>query len=194
METKKIIAAAFFIIAVAAAHAQPVVKKRTGNLRGQGNIAAGYLLNQKTSAAYLAGDWDLFIDENVSVTGEGWYGFKLRNSTTGLLNNHAVFGGLNYHLLKKGRFDPYIGFSPGVAIVKMGYLNEESSLQTDYTAAPLISGVIGCNYYVGSIFHFFVKMRGVAGRARGAAPEPSSLNEIKLTAGLGWNLRLWKAK
>jgi hypothetical protein len=186
METKKIIlltALSFNIIHVTA---QPVVESRKGNIRAQGNLAVGYLFAKKQPSAYLTGDVDIFIHNNISVTGETWYNFKLKENLTGLQKNHSTFWGFNYHFLSKGRFDPYI---------KTGYINNEGIIsQSAYGAAPLISGVVGCNYYVGSVFHFFVKARLLTGIYHSNIIAPQRLDEMKFSAGLGWNFRVWKPK
>lgn len=192
MEQRKKVLTLAFLFAALATVAQPITENRTGNLRAQGNIAGGYLFAQKNFRSYLTGDIDLFVDDNVSITGSVWYNFK-DNDAFGLLRNHSVFGGMNYHPVKKGRWDPFIGISPGVAIVTAGSYNVNDVTNAPTTgAAPLISGEIGCNYYVGSIFNLFVKVRGVAGHFNNSA-EFQKLHELKLTAGLGWNFRLWKA-
>lgn len=192
METRKKILTAFFLLAVLSVSAQPIVENRKGNLRTQGNLAGGYLFAQKAAGAYLVGDFDLFIDERVSITGAGWYGFKMSDNSNGLNRNHAIFSGFNYHFLKKGKWDPFIGLSPGLGIAELQYSDSEGIPQSTVGIAPLISGEIGCNYYVGSIFNLFVKARAVSGQVRGEAPTPARLDEIKISAGLGWNFRLWK--
>jgi hypothetical protein len=60
------------------------------------------MFSQKLFMPYLTGDFDLFVDDNVSITGEGWYNFKMNDFSTGLLRNHSIFGGLNYHPVKRG--------------------------------------------------------------------------------------------
>jgi hypothetical protein len=192
METRKKILTVLFLLAATIAFSQPIVESRKGNIRAQGNIAGGYLFAQKAAGAYLTGDMDLFIDDHVSITGAGWYGFKTSDNSNGLFRNHAVFGGFNFHPVKKGRWDPFIGLSPGVGFAEIKYLDDEGSSKSTTGIAPLISGEIGCNYYVGSIFNLFVKTRLVTGQTRGNAPSPTRLDEVKITAGLGWNFRLWR--
>lgn len=191
MESRKKILTALFVFIAVAVSAQPIVESRKGNVRSQGNLAGGYLFSQKAFGAYLAGDLDVFIDDHVSITGAGWYGFKLTDNESGLLHNHAIFSGFNYHPMKKGRWDPFIGISPGVGITQVRFNDSEGISNTTTGLAPLVSGEVGCNYYVGSVFNFFVKARGITGHFRGDAPSPVALNEIKLTAGLGWNFKLW---
>lgn len=192
METGKKILTVIWMLVTLSSAAQPILENRTGNLRSQGNLAGGYLFKQQAAGAYLAGDFDLFVDERVSIAGAGWYGFKMSENAEGLFRNHAIFSGLNYHPVKKGRWDPFFGLSPGIGIAEIRFADAEGIQKTTVGVAPLISGEIGCNFYVGSIFNLFVKARAVTGHARGDAPAPVRLDEIKMSAGLGWNFRLWK--
>lgn len=180
-------------ILVTKVQAQKIWEQRKGCIRAQGNLAPGYLFSQKSASAYVAGDMDLFFDNRVSFTGSAFYSFALtRRSETGLRANHAIFAGLHYHFLKPGRFDPYIGLTPGVGIVQAAYKENEVLKRSRITAAPLISADIGFNYYIGSVFHVFVKVQGVTGQMLGNIPAPQRLDELKCMAGLGWNIRAWK--
>lgn len=185
----------FLFLLVMDAHSQKIWETRKGCIRAQGNIAGGYLFAQKAPSAYLNGDMDLFLEDRVAFTGSAWYSFALnRKNETGLKANHAVFAGFNYHFLKPSRWDPYIGLSPGLGVVQVAYKDADELKRTPYTPVPLVSAAIGCNYYIGSVFHFFVKMQGVAGQVFSTLPSPKRLDEVKFMAGLGWNLRLWKPK
>ena len=175
--------------------AQKIWEQRKGCVRMQGNLAPGILFSQKSASAYVNGDMDLFIDNHIAVTGSAWYSFALnKKSETGIKANHAIFGGLNYHFLKPSRFDPYIGFTPGVGIVQVAYKEGDEVKRTPYTPVPLVSASMGFNYYVGWIFHIFVKAQFVTGAAFTNMAAPVRLDEMKIMAGLGWNLRLWKPK
>ncbi len=192
MEAKKILAA-FFILLSFSSFSQSIAEQRKGHLRTQANLAGGFMFSQKDFRTYLTGDFDLFIDRGVSITGEGWFNFKSKDKySTGLLRNHSFFGGFNYHPVKKGKWDPYIGLSPGIAMVNArehcAGNCPDNIPPTVSGVAPLVSGVVGCNYYIGSVFNLFVKVRGVTGRFKGDLPELVSLHEMKITAGLGWNV------
>ncbi|MES2619574.1 MAG: hypothetical protein V4615_01895 [Bacteroidota bacterium] len=185
----------FLFLLVLDASSQKIWETRKGCIRSQGNIAGGYLFAQKTPSAYLNGDMDLFLQDRVAFTGSAFYSFALnRSNQTGIKANHAVFGGFNYHFLKPSRWDPYIGLSPGLGVVQIAYKDGDEIRGTPNTPVPLVSAAIGCNYYIGSIFHFFVKFQGVAGQVFSTLPAPSRLDELKFMVGLGWNLRLWKPK
>jgi hypothetical protein len=185
----------FLLLMVADAHSQKIWETRKGCVRTQGNLAGGFLFKQKQPSAYVNGDIDLFIDDRVAFTGALWYSFALnRSNETGLKANHAVFAGINYHFLKPRRWDPFIGFTPGMGLAQVTYKDGDVLKRTPYAPVPLLSATLGCNYYIGSIFHFFVKVQGVTGQVFSTAPTATRLDELKFMAGLGWNLRLWKPK
>lgn len=185
----------FILLLAMDASSQKIWETRKGCIRSQGNIAGGYLFAQKQPSAYINGDMDLYLNDRVAFTGSVWFSFALnQKNETGLKANHAVFSGFNYHFLKPSRWDPFIGLSPGMGLVQAAYKNGDMLKRTPYTPVPLISASIGCNYYIGSIFHFFVKVQGVAGQVFSTLPVPKRLDELKFMAGLGWNMRLWKPK
>jgi len=175
--------------------AQKIWEERKGCIRTQGNLAPGYMFSQKAATGYVNGDMDLFFDNRVSFTGSIWASFSMnRKSGTGIKANHAVFGGLNYHFLKPSRWDPYIGLTPGMGVVQAAYRDGDEIKRTPFTPVPLVAASVGCNYYVGWIFHVFVKVQAVTGQVFGNMPAPVRLDELKFMAGLGWNLRMWKPK
>lgn len=200
METKKLITLLLpLLLAATQAQAQKkritIWEERKGCVRSQGNLAAGYLFQQKQVAAYLAGDMDLFVDNRVSVNGQLWTSFATTaRNKPGITAHHSVFWGMNYHILPKGRFDPYIGLTPGLGLVRANYFDGEVIRKSAFSVVPLLSAQIGMNYYVGWIFHFFAKVQGVSGVFFKDVPTANRLEELRFTAGLGWNLRLWRPK
>lgn len=173
---------------------KPLPFDRTGTLRAQANLAGGYLFQQKDYAAYITGDFDLYVSQRVSITGEGWYSFALTSNQEGLQKNHALYTGFSYHLLRHKHWDPYVGFSPGAGFVSVSYAGDGRRTETNIMVTPLASFTAGCNWYVGSIFHFFLKLRFTSGQVMGDMPEPVRLEELKITGGLGWNIRCWNRK
>lgn len=194
--TKKCSAALLVILILSSSlHAQKIWEERKGCVSAQGNLAPGYLFAQRAVTAYVDGDMELFLDDRFSFTGAIWCSFATSDkSHEGLRANHAIFWGVNYHFLKPSRFDPYIGFTPGVGLVRAAYKSGEDIRLSPFSLAPLACVSVGCNYYVGSIFHFFVRVEGVAGQMFSTLPEPKRLDEIKFMAGLGYNIRMWKPR
>ena len=193
METKKIILLVLGLGLVYCLQAQTISEDRTGYFRAQGNIAVGYLFAERQPGAYVQGDMDFFIKNQISINGAIWYFIPVTRSPLGIKANHSLLWGFNYHFLKTGRADPVIGLTPGVSLVRVAYADAENTVKlTPYGPAPLFSVAVGCNYYVGTIFNFYIKAQGMAGEFFGNAPQPSPLYELRLTAGLGFDAHFWK--
>ncbi|MBL0310011.1 MAG: hypothetical protein IPP77_10125 [Bacteroidetes bacterium] len=176
--------------------AQRIWEQRKGSLRTQGNLGGGYLFAQKQIVAYLNGEAEVFFEDLFAYTGGVCFSFStLQKDQAGIKVNHALFSGANFHFLKPGRWDPYIGVAPGVAVVRSVYRGDDELKLSPYVVAPIISGQIGCNFYVSTLLHFFVKVQGVTGQMLSKSPGASQrMDELKFMGGLGWNLRLWKPK
>ena len=159
-------------------------------LRTQGNLSVGYMVKQKTVPAYIGGDFDYFIDERVSWYGEGSFFVTGTSDEVGykIKHNHAILTGVNIHLTKEKRFDPYIGINPGIMISQFG--STDMIIGPQYTkvgVSPVFSAAVGINYYVGSIFNFFVRARYIQGQFFANSMERIPLSEFRFSAGLGWN-------
>ncbi len=171
-----------------------VIKR--GLLRGQGIIGFGKLLNEKETTIFLHGNLEYYISETITARSDIFY-FLKSNSQNTLKMNHQLFTGASYHIKTKTNFDPYIGFQPGIAItqsfIPIIINNETKIVSSDVAVSPLISGVIGFNYYASKWFHLFIDGRYVNGKhlSNYAAV---SLNELRLTFGLGFNLNLLSKK
>lgn len=186
---KKSISIILSILLFSQLNAQKIWEDRSGCVRGQANIGAGWFMDGKYVAPYINGDIEYFLHKNVSLNGEAWFSLKQQNPLQpNLAQNHSIFWGLGWHMMNHSRFDPYITLSPGISIA-MVRQSSESELKPKLF--PVMSMTAGFNYYVGSIFNLFVKVRPVMALVR-----DNSLrgNELKFTAGLGWNIRILKRK
>ena len=64
------------------------------------------------------------------------------------------------------------------------YKEGEELKNTPYTVVPLLSVQVGCNFYVASFMHFFLKVQGVTGQMFSTLSTPQRLDEIKFMGGL----------
>jgi len=171
-------------------YALDIWESRRGFVRTQANLAPGLMQNQSRVNAYIAGDMDIFLDDQFSFAGSAWYSFStIRNGQTGVTMNHSIFWGGSYHWLDAGRFDPYLTLQPGFGVARANYLNRGELATSAVEVVPLVSVSIGCNYYVGSMFHFLFRLQAVSGHLSSDMPQPMSLNELRCSVGLGYNLR-----
>lgn len=165
-----------------------------GLLRATATISPGVLLEEKTNTISLHGNFDVYIDSDLSLRSDGYFFLNTLDDIQPLAFNHSLFSGAAYHFKTNNHIDPYIAFQPGLAIAKSnGPFIITSSGEKDritYNTAfnPLLSGVIGFNYYASKFFHLFMEVRFVEGNQLSNAPVSTSLNEVKFSFGLGFNL------
>ena len=158
-----------------------------GLLRAQATISPGFMFNEGITNIYIHGDLEYYVEDNISVRGDSYYYLNTIDDKKPFMVIHSTFLGAVYHFPTASSLDPYIGIQPGIA-----YSQANTQLliyDNKVTANPLISSVAGVNYYASRIFHLFLSVRYVSGKHLSDAPSPLSLNEIKLSFGLGWNIR-----
>lgn len=184
MERKKLSVYFFlFFLFTSSAFTQNTAIVRTGLLRAQLTISPGYLLETSNSSYYLHGNFEGYLSERLSLSGEGYY--SLQNSDDNIFEyNHNTFFGVSWHFIKFSN-DLYIGFQPGFSFAK---LNPEINKlpQTGTGVSPLMSAVVGYNFYLNNFFHFFIQSRFIAGDYN--FDMHRSLAELRFSAGLGFNI------
>jgi hypothetical protein len=89
---------------------------RKGLVRAQVTISPGWTIADGNTNLYLQGDMEYFLQDKVSLKGDISY-FIATVGDGYLKHNHSLFFGAQYHFPVK-RFDPYIGFHPGVSLVQ----------------------------------------------------------------------------
>ena len=170
---------------------------RKGLIRSMGTISAGELLKENASTISIHGCLEYYVADNVSLRGDSYYSLK-----SGPLEfNHSIFSGASYHFKTKNHFDSYFAFEPGIAI----------SQEKDYSdhifcdpgpcpyggktsANPLMSYIIGFNFYFQKFFNLFGEARYISGKHLSDATTPLSLNELRFSFGLGFNINVLKKK
>ena len=164
-----------------------------GLLRAQGTIAVG-LMHDNINNVYFHGDLEYYFAKNLSVRADIYTQLATLNDTTKFSTNNSMLPGLVYHFPTKSQFDPYFGIQPGVAVAqyKLPYqdLNGED-LFSDKALSPIVSGVIGINYYGPKIAHVFLNARLIRGKHISNYGS-FFLDEVRISFGLGWNLSVKK--
>jgi hypothetical protein len=172
-------------------YAQQAEIIRPGLIRAQITISPSYMFGDKHTYFYLHGNLEGFLNKKLSVVGETYYYLGDQTSNNSKYEyNHAVFFGFSRHFTKKNN-DLYIGLQPGVSLTKLN-ANENNLTSTSIGINPLFSTVVGYNFFVNRIFHFFVQTRFITGEHNYDIHQ--SLTELRFSAGLGFNLNMLKAK
>lgn len=167
-----------------------------GLVRFQGTIGIGKLLSIDETNIFLTGNLEYYIQSNISGRGDVYY--FLKNDENTLKQNHQLFAGASYHINTHSNFDPYIGFQPGMALTQSFNTPKKNTdsvnqLTSSTSFSPLMSGIVGFNYYASKWFHLFVDGRFVQGRHLSNF-KAVSLNEIRVSFGLGFNFNVLKKK
>lgn len=169
-------------------------------MRADASIVAGTMYKSNFRNVHLNGNLEYYLNNKISIRGDlNWMaGTKSQATTSTYLKDYysVMLGGV-YHFKSASHFDPYFIVQPGLAYassyrVTKQALNAESisSERTNYKAsiAPLGSVGIGFNYYFQQFAHLFAEGRYVYGTHLSQAAQSLSLQELRITFGLGFNL------
>ncbi|MFN5418224.1 MAG: hypothetical protein ACK5B9_14295 [Flavobacteriia bacterium] len=168
---------------------------RPGLIKTSLTISPSKLLSTSNSYFYLHGFLEGYLNEKISVAGEGYfYQGIINEGRSDFKYNHALFFGFSRHFTKNN-FDFYLGIQPGVMITKINppYDNMWDNVWDNSKAAvnPSVSALMGINYFVGKYVHFFVQSRLVL--AEHQTDYPRNISDLRISAGLGFNLNTMKS-
>lgn len=176
-------------------------------VRADASIVAGYLFKENINNVHINGSAEYYLDNKISIRGSASYllgssGFT--KDSMGLKDFHSIYLGMVYHFETKGHLDPYLILQPGLAYTSSYQvhnwvpvqLKDEQISHTRYPAvlSPLATAGLGFNYYFQRFAHLFIETRYLYGRHLSQAPSPISLQELRVTFGLGFNLFIIKEK
>src|SRR5688500_4741322 len=100
-----------FLLSVFTMCAQEKEFKTKGMLKATSTISPGFMLGQTRTNIYLAGELEYFIEEKVSVRGDGFWYLGSQQNPDLLRQNSSVYWGAAYHIKKK-RTDFFVGLQP----------------------------------------------------------------------------------
>ncbi len=179
-------------------------------IRADASIVSGYMYKDGIRNVYVNGNAEYYIDNKISVRGDANFllgSSELSKNYIGFKDNHSIGLGLVYHLKTKNHFDPYFIFQPSIAY-SSSYLDVNKAphvMNADGTyptnniyyspvLSPLATCGLGFNYYFQRFAHLFMETRYIYGQHLSNAPSPLSLEEIRITFGLGFNVFAVKPK
>lgn len=173
-------------------------------IRADASIVSGYMPVNGIRNVHVNGNAEYYIDNKVSVRGDATIllgSSGLSKDSVGFKDNHSIGLGLVYHFKTKNHFDPYFIFQPSIAYTssyKTNYVSDSIHIPTrknfDGVLSPLATAGLGFNYYFQRFAHLFLETRYVYGNHLSNAPTPLSLQEWRITFGLGFNVFAVKPK
>ncbi len=167
-----------------------------GLMRAQAIISFGNLIDLNQSSMFIHGNLEYHVSKIVTARSDVYY-YLQSDDENSLKMNHQLFEGASLHIKTKSNFDPYIGFQPGISLSesKIPVISDQEVVEGFSSTAinPLISGVVGFNFYASKFFHLFIDARYIYGSHLSDSP-PISLNEVRISFGLGINVNILSSK
>jgi hypothetical protein len=142
---------------------------------------------------YLHGTLEYYWTERFSTRGDAFYFVNKNKINGGLKHNHSLQVGASYHFLKGMKIDPFIGVAAGISVEQIYpvTMRRGDGITWDYPAPahldPVWAPRAGVNFFGQRIFHFFIEAEYLMGKYRPSIGPSLSLNEVRVSAGLGLN-------
>jgi hypothetical protein len=160
----------------------------------QATISPGYMF-------YKGGLWNSYFhstlewcfDNRVSIRSDGSYFFTTQGDYKPFKMNHSLLLGAFYHF-PENKSDFYFGLQPGAACVQQtSYTYNDSTISNPaLKVAPIITATIGANYFFWKYMNMFVALKYVHGTFISDYGNSIPLDEFRISAGLGFQLRCTK--
>lgn len=147
---------------------------------------------------YLHGTAEYYWDERFSTRGDIYFLLNKNSDPGGIKYNHGFQVGASCHLIKGSNIDPFIGLRGGLNFTQVTPMSLSNGVTTwlDYNIPahvdPTWAPVVGCNFYGERIFHFFIEGAWMQGTYRPNVGPQFSLEEFRVSAGLGFNISFFK--
>jgi hypothetical protein len=159
---------------------------RAGLIKTTMTISPSKSLSSKNSYFYLHGLLEGYLNEKISVSGDGYfYQGMINEGRSDFKYNHSLFFGFARHFTKNN-LDFYLEGQPGVMITKINPPYDNIWDNTKTAVNPAFSASMGINYYVGKYMHLFAQTRLVL--AEHTTDYPRNISDLRFSAGLGFNI------
>jgi len=214
---KKIIAIAFLSTAAIAVKAQdnppadgPIVKHTLAQmLTVNATITPAWsvtLLSGGDSIKSVSGDRtnvylhataEYYWDERFSTRGDVYMLLNKNSDPGGVKYNHGFQVGASCHLIKGSNIDPFIGLRAGMNFTQVTPSGMSDGVVSGLVAPPAHldptwAPVMGINFFGEHVFHFFIEGAWMQGTYRPNIGPQMSLEEFRVSAGLGLNFSFYK--
>lgn len=163
---------------------------RKGLLKATSTISPSFMLNHNINNIYVSGELEYFLENKISVRGDCFWYRDSQQDIPILKQNSMIFFGALYHFSKR-KHDLFIGIQPA-AILSQPNLLDTSLMVYPMQINPGISIIAGYTFYVWDYCNLFLNARYVNAKYVGTYKGPIHLDEIIISAGLGFQLHTRK--
>ena len=177
-----------FLTKLSAQDNAPFVRK--GLLKATATISPSFMLNRHINNIYVSGELEYFLENKISVRGDVFLYRDSQQNIPFLKQNSMIFFGALYHF-SKNKHDLFIGIQPA-AILSQPNMLDTSLVNYPVKINPGISVIAGYTFYVWDYCNFFLNARYVNTKYVGTSNGAIQLDEIIISAGLGFQLHTRK--
>jgi len=178
----------FITIIVSAQENDAFVRK--GLLKATATISPSFMINRNINNIYVSGELEYFLENKISVRGDCFWYRDSQQDIPFLKENSMIFFGALYHFSKK-KHDLFIGIQPA-AILSQPNMQDSSLVNYPAQMNPGISVIAGYTFYVWDYCNFFLNARYLNTKHVGTSKGQIHLDEIILSAGLGFQIHTRK--
>ncbi|MEP7127804.1 MAG: hypothetical protein ABI729_03005 [Chitinophagales bacterium] len=148
-------------------------------------VAGGLFVSHPIQDIYINGSIEYFMERRISVKIDAFLFMPDYNFEGQLQKNSSILMGAAYHFPYK-RWDTYISVQPGLAFP--GLSSGNTAIPVETGVEPVIAMNGGLSYYLFNNLHFYTSVGYVHGTYYPESPESFHLDEIRIVAGLGFNV------
>lgn len=161
-----------------------------GVFSASATYAPGFMLNRDQTNFHLNAFGEYHINRKVSVKSDSYWFLNSPNEKTNELQMLRSHFGLFYHFNKNyySNWDFKIGAMPGMTYSRQVESVGDAGYVRMKSFAPSVSIAAGFDYYVWKYFHFFSQVSYVNSTARGLLHGSQRMDEIIVSAGLGFQI------
>ncbi|CAG5087099.1 hypothetical protein [Parvicella tangerina] len=157
-------------------------------LGGSATISPGFQQSNPDMNIYVHGFAYFYPEPKVSLNGEVYWYTGAQEQETLLAENSTLVFGPNYHFLKDGPLDPHIGIMPAISLVSAIDRTTSQPSVGAYSLVPLVALNAGVRYHFMKWFNVFANARYMMGTLTENYPKALSMNEWRISFGLGFNV------
>ncbi len=154
---------------------------------GTVTIAPGFQQGNPDMNIYVHGLAYFYPEPRVSLNGEVYWFTGAQEQETLLAENSTLLFGPNFHFAKDGPFDPHIGLMPAISLVSAIDRSGSRPEFGGYSVVPLLALNLGARYHFMKWFNVFGNVRYMMGTLTENYPQALSMNELRISFGLGFN-------
>ena len=175
---------------------QNEIYKGANTIEASATIAPSWMLNRAESNYYIMGYAEYHLTERLSLRSDNFF-FIDSDADVAFYSDafRSYFGAFIHD--QKGNWDRYVGFQPGIALLRKNPYSD--GLQTfaplepnPLSIVPSFSVTVGTSFYVWKYFNFFANVSYVNSTIGGLSGGPYRTDELILSAGLGFQLNAGK--